>query len=301
MKKALMYGAGSIGRGFIGQVLHESGYRVVFVDTNSEIVDALNKNGCYTQVIINDDTREERKIDNVCAVNGIDAQAVIDEIAQCDLMAVSVGAAVLPLIAANIAGGITKRLESDPTAFINILICENILRSSQFLRELLAGVQGFDARLLSRVGLVRTTIGRMVPPASAQLHGDDPLKISVEPYCELPLDKDAFVGDIPNIAHSKAYSPFEFFEDKKLFIHNMGHALTAYLGYLKGYDYIWQAIGDSAIAPKAKSAMLCAAHAISRAYGADKAELEAHVDDLLLRFENKALGDTVERVGEPTR
>jgi mannitol-1-phosphate 5-dehydrogenase len=47
MKKAVMYGAGNIGRGFIGQLFSESGYHVVFIDIADSVVDRLNKDGCY--------------------------------------------------------------------------------------------------------------------------------------------------------------------------------------------------------------------------------------------------------------
>ena len=298
MKKAVMYGAGNIGRGFIGQVLHDSGYRVVFVDTNLEIVDAINKNNCYTQLIVGRDFSRERIIDNVCAVEGGDTQAVIDEISQCDLMAVSVGAGILPRIAPSIAYGIAKRMQENPHACQNILICENIMHSSRVLRDLLCGVQGFDAGYLAQVGLVQTTISRMVPNLSDEIKKGDPTKIAVEPFCQLPMDKDAFMGEIPHIAHAVVYSPFAFYEDKKLLIHNMGHAVTAYLGYLNQYSYLWQAMEDTALVEKVRSAMLCVTHALEKDYRADGAELSVYVEDLLFRFGNKALGDTVARVGQ---
>ena len=47
MKKAVMYGAGNIGRGFIGQLFSESGYEVAFIDVNREIIDQLNRDGQY--------------------------------------------------------------------------------------------------------------------------------------------------------------------------------------------------------------------------------------------------------------
>ena len=36
--KAVMYGAGSIGRGFIGALFSEIGYEVVFIDVNDDVI-----------------------------------------------------------------------------------------------------------------------------------------------------------------------------------------------------------------------------------------------------------------------
>ena len=49
MKNAVMYGAGNIGRGFIGKVFYESGLSVVFVDVVQEVIDKL-KQGRQVQV-----------------------------------------------------------------------------------------------------------------------------------------------------------------------------------------------------------------------------------------------------------
>jgi len=297
-----MYGAGSIGRGFIGQILHDSGYHVVFVDVNAKIVDALNKEGRYTQVTVGNGKTTERIIDNVRAVNGKDTESVLMEIADCDLMAVSVGASVVKQIIPLIAEGISKRMEQHLRRSLNILICENIKSAHIVLRDMLCSAPGFDAGYLNDIGLVRTTLGRMVPVMSNDMPDSDPVKIVVEPFCELPIDKDAFVGNIPELVHTVAFSPFEFFEDKKLLIHNMGHATAAYLGNLKGYTYVWESMNDPEVFSLTKTAMTQVALALEKEYAANGEELSVHVEDLLFRFGNKMLGDTVERVGrDPMR
>jgi len=42
-KKMIQFGAGNIGRSFIGQLFSRSGYEVVFVDINKELIKEVNK------------------------------------------------------------------------------------------------------------------------------------------------------------------------------------------------------------------------------------------------------------------
>ena len=73
-KTAVMYGAGNIGRGFIGQLFHDSGYEVIFVDVNLEVLSALNEWHAYEQLIIDGETVERREITGVRAVDGRDKE-----------------------------------------------------------------------------------------------------------------------------------------------------------------------------------------------------------------------------------
>ena len=130
----------------------------------------------------------------------------------------------------------------------------------------------------------------------------NPLRVWVEPFCELPVDKDALKGETPPLQGLLPFSPFSYYIKRKLFIHNMGHAICAYLGWRKGYTYIWECAQDDDIRGTARAAMAESAAALRAEYKTPAAELEAHIDDLLSRFENKALGDTVARVGnDPVR
>ena len=152
------------------------------------------------------------------------------------------------------------------------------------------------------VGLVEASIGRMVPVQTDEMKDGNPLRVCVERYGFLPVDKAAFKGGIPEINDMVPFEPFDFFVKRKLFIHNMGHATTAYLGGLNGYRFIYEAIDDPDIRIVSQNAMLESAQALSRHYGVNLGDIQLHITDLLGRFTNSALKDTCERVGaDPTR
>ena len=297
--KAVMYGAGNIGRGFIGQLLSQSGYEVSFIDVNMEVINALNDRREYPVEILEKASNKEVIVKNVNGVNGMDADAVAEAICQADVMATAVGVNVLPRIAGNIASGLKKRWESGNTAPFNIIICENLIGADSFLagkvKECLTDDECkiFD----SSVGMVEASIGRMVPIQTPEMTKGDILRVCVEPYCNLIVDKDAFKGEIPAIENMSAYPKFQLYIERKLFIHNMGHSMTAYFGNLKGYEYIWQAIEDAEIRSMVLHGMMASAVALAQKYDVPTVPLFDHVGDLIYRFTNQKLGDTVFRVG----
>lgn len=302
--KAVIYGAGNIGRGFIGQLFYESGYEITFIDVNSEIVDKINTDNGYPITIIDNHSKDIRWVYNIKAVNGRDLDAVAKCIAEADLVATSVGANILPFISNPILNGLRLRWAKSNFDPLNIILCENINKASNYFSQLIQSNMTEQEKLQfsDSVGLVDASIGRMVPIMTPDKQEGNILSIWVEPYCDLPLDKDGFKGSIPEIKNMIVYSPFSYYVEKKLFIHNMGHAMTAYLGFLRGYQYIWQAINDPEINYAVRKAMMESSIALSNRYKVDIHQLSNHVDDLLERFANSYLGDTIQRVGKnPSR
>ena len=297
--KAVMYGAGNIGRGFIGQLFSQSGYSVSFIDVNKEIIGELNRRHEYTVEILSNEKNDEVCVKNVSGIDGMDAEAVSLAIAEADVMATAVGVNILPRIVGNIAQGLKKRWANGNMVPLNIIICENMIDADKFLAKSVKELLGDDEKKLfdDLIGTVEASIGRMVPIQTPEMTKNDILRVCVEPFCNLIVDRDGFKGEIPNVANMSAYAPFALYIERKLFIHNMGHSLTAYLGNLKGYEYIWQAIADPEIEVLALRAMTESALALSIRYNVPFKELYEHVEDLLYRFTNKKLGDTVFRVG----
>lgn len=304
MKRAVIYGAGNIGRGFIGQLFSQSGYEVVFLDINKVIIDRINRDRCYPLRFISSGRSWEILVTHVRGVNSMDTAAAAAEIASADLMATAVGANILPRIAPVIALGLKARWQADNVEPLNIIICENLISAHNVLEHLLQESLGESYRsiLSERVGLVEASIGRMVPVAIEAMQQGNPARVWAEPYDELPVDRAGFRGKIPEIMGLKPFSPFRFFIERKLYMHNMSHAILAYLGNLAGHEYIWQAVRDNAVAVVAWGALLESAQALSQRHGVALAELEEFCKDLMTRYDNQLLGDTVARVGrDPIR
>ena len=301
--KAVMYGGGNIGRGFIGATLSQSGYEVTFIDVAESVVKALQEKHCYPVRYVSGEGSEDVWIQNVTAVNGNDTEAASEAIASCDIMATAVGARILKFIVPNIVAGLRKRW-ARTDAPLNIIICENLNDANKILEGMLKERLTEEEQNIfdARVGLVEASIGRMVPVQTEEMKDGDPMRVCVERYGFLPVDLDAFKGPVPEISNLVPYAPFDFYIKRKLFVHNMGHATCAYLGGYIGRKYIYQAIEDPEILSIVENAMLESAMALHKKYGVELDQLLMHITDLLGRFRNEALKDTCKRVGgDPAR
>ena len=299
--EAIMYGAGNIGRGFIGQRFYLSGYETTFIDVNATVVDELNKTGKYPIFVTRGTEYVPEWVENVKAVNGRDEEAVVRAIADCDIMATALGVNILPFVAPLLARAILARREINRP--LNILICENMIGSNEYLHGLVEPhIPQKDREWFEEnIGFVCVSVGRTVPPTPEEFKKQYPLAVCAEPYSELPVDAAGFrpAGcEMPPIKELVPFSPFAFFIERKLLIHNMGHALMAYMAYQKGYHYIFEAATDGEIKYILTRALIESARGLAKRHGAPLDDTLQFVEDLMVRFENPLLIDDVLRVGK---
>ena len=303
-ESAVVFGAGSVGRGFLGQLLTESGYEVVFVDLDAPLVAALAERGGYTLRLSGVTGVEDRTIAPVRAVDGRDGVAVAREVSRAGLVATAVGARALQAIAGPIADGLSQRWADPDAAPLNVIICENLHDAPEQLRGFVgAALSDVERnRLDAGVGFVPAVIARMSPVPTAEQRAADVSLIVAEPYKVLPVDRDAFVGPIPEVVGMVAVAPFEAYTARKLFIHNAAHALLGYLGYQRGYTYGYEALDDAWVRSRVDQALRESSQALIRAYGFEPVALQEHMDYLLVRFANRALSDPISRLSrDPLR
>jgi len=296
--KLVQIGAGNIGRSFIGQLFSRAGWSVVFVDVNSELVRLLEKERRY-RILIKDEVPEEIWIENVHALDARDINAVARDIASADLLATAVGAYNLPHIYPLIAAGLQQRLTSKRP--LDILICENVLRGAELFREGLKPLLLADFPFERMVGLVETSIGKMVPIMPEDARRSDPLLLYAEAFNTLIVDRRGFLGPVPDVPGLDPKDNIAAYVDRKLFTHNLGHAAAAYIGHVVHPEavFMWQVLDDREIHNAARRAMWESARSLMLRYPYefDEHDQSEHIEDLLRRFANTALGDTVHRVG----
>ncbi|MBI4978285.1 MAG: hypothetical protein HZC28_12445 [Spirochaetes bacterium] len=294
-KKLVLFGAGNIGRSFIAAVFSRAGYETVFVDVNKPLVAALNAKHEYRVIVKHPDGHDETiVVKNVRAVDGNDTQRVADELADASIAATAVGKDALKYIIPNLAEGIKRR--SDKA--LDVILAENARNAVTLCREMLEKVLGDTTK---RVGLVATSIGKMVPIMKDEDVKTDPLWVFAEPYNTLIVDAKGFLNKIPDVPDLKPVENIDAYVDRKLFVHNLGHAAAAYFGFQadKKAVLIADVLKDESVTRRVRECMLEASNALVKEYSETLTmqELTAHIDDLISRFRNRSLGDTVFRVG----
>lgn len=301
-RKAVVFGAGNIGRGFLGQLLYDSGFETVFIDVDGNAVDCLNRAGCYEITITAAGACETRRIGGVRAVNANDPIICARELAEADIAATAVGVNALPAIAETLAAGIRERMRMRPEP-LNIILCENKIGADRYMEGLVKEHLSAEETAFfdTNIGLLEASVERMVTSAAAPAQPGTLTRITAEDFNTLPVDAANIKGTLPPIAGVEPFAPFDFYIFRKIYMHNMSHAMTAYLGYLRGHHLLCDAAADPLIRVAALRALGETAGALEAEFGPAAAGLGAYAANLMTRYENRLLGDTVLRVGRDTR
>ena len=302
MNKLVLFGAGKIGRSFIAQLFARSDYEVVFIDTDTEIIAALNARRAYNVIIKDVSGDKVIHVPNVRGVHASRVNEISNEIADTDIMAISVGPKALPIIAPTVAKGILERHKKYPDYPLDIIPAENLRNAAKIFGEELKHHLDKSIDIIVYLGLIETSIGKMVPIMPKEVVEQDPLLVYAEPYNTLILDGKAFKNPIPKVAGLAPKENMPAWVDRKSFIHNLGHAAGAYYGnvHYPEMTYMFEIMAKKNVGDFTKSVMCQAADILMELYPNEFTikDLNEHIEDLILRFSSQALGDTVYRVGQ---
>lgn len=289
MKKVVHFGAGNIGRGFIGALFAQSGYHVTFVDIAPEVIDLLNTEDSYF-VRTASEPQKTYKVNNVSGINNQqDPDKVIAAINEASFVTTAIGPKVLPFIAPLIARALAARTNSEK---LYVIACENQINATDLLKEEIFKALDSEQieKLEGQVFFLNSAVDRIVPLQ----HNDKPLDVLVEDYHEWIVESGEPVPKIEGMQTVPDLSPYI---ERKLFTVNTGHAVTAYLGYLAGKQKIHETLRDSAVYDQVKATIEETGAYLIQKYHFEPEVHEQYIEKILHRFQNPQLNDDVTRVG----
>ncbi|CCU78423.1 unnamed protein product [Blumeria hordei] len=295
--KAVHFGAGNIGRGFVAEFLYNSGYEIVFCDVSVPLVKRLNEQKKYKVVRVGGEGMSEVTITNYRAINTqTNATNAIEEIISADLVTCSVGPKVLEFIAPIIAKGIDGRSNEAPP--ITVIACENAIAATETLANYIRNPSYTDPDRLStlseRAKFANSAIDRIVPAQDP----DAGLDVKLELFYEWIVDLTSFQGHSPpKIDGVKWVENLAPYIERKLFTVNTGHATAAYYGYVYQKTTVYDALQDNSILQEVKNVLKETSELITSKYCIKEDEQEEYVKSIIKRISNPYLEDTIERVG----
>ncbi|GKT93533.1 mannitol-1-phosphate 5-dehydrogenase [Colletotrichum tofieldiae] len=294
-KKAVHFGAGNIGRGFVACFLHNSGYEVVFADVADALIDKLNETPSYRVIEVGAEGTNENTITNYRAINSRTHEAdLVEEIATADVVTCSVGPNILKFIAPVIAKGIDKRPSN--LAPIAVIACENAIGATDTLAEHIKDPRNTASHRLEdhhkRARFANSAIDRIVP-------AQDPnagLDVTLEKFYEWVVERTPF-EEIPSIEGINWVDELAPFIERKLYTVNTGHATAAYHGYNRSKRTVYDALQDKAIMAEVRKALEETSNLIISKHGIDEKAQREYAAKIIRRIGNPHLEDAVERVG----
>ncbi|AZU60006.1 mannitol-1-phosphate 5-dehydrogenase [Neobacillus mesonae] len=291
MKLAVHFGAGNIGRGFIGALFSQSGYHVTFVDIAEQVINQLNTEKRY-QVKLATDQQETMTIDNVSGLNNLtQEQEVVEAIGKATYLTTAIGPNILPHIAPLMAKGIMERVRKTDEK-LYVIACENQISATDLLKGYIFDHLDEETKekLAGKVYFFNSAVDRIVPIQNNK----GSLDVLVEAYYEWVVEANE---SIPHVEGMKIVSDLAPYIERKLFTVNTGHAVIAYLGYLGKKETIDQALGDEAILAQVRATLSETGAYLIHQYGLNPDEHQQYIDKIINRFKNAHLHDAVTRVG----
>ncbi|MBY5023982.1 mannitol-1-phosphate 5-dehydrogenase [Streptococcus suis] len=294
MKQAVHFGAGNIGRGFIGEILFENGFEIAFVDVNVTIIDALNQRHSY-EIEIAEEGKRHIAVSGVRGINNrLNPEEVVTAISTADLVTTAIGPNILPFIAGLVAQGIEARRQAGNTQPLDVLACENMIGGSAFLYEEVKkhlSEEGL-AYAAEFVGFPNAAVDRIVP---AQSH-EDPLFVVVEPFNEWVVETQGMKN--PNLKLEGVHyeADLEPFIERKLFSVNSGHATSAYTGAHFGATTILEALQNPEVKSKVEAVLAEIRSLLIAKWNFDEQALVDYHKVIISRFENPYIVDDIARV-----
>lgn len=288
--KAVHFGAGNIGRGFVGSLLHGAGIHIVFADVNEELIEQLKAAESYTVHEVGQESRDVVVTDFSAVNSASEGERLVEEIASADIVTCAVGPSILKFVAPAIAAGIAARPQG--SAPLVVMACENAINATDTLAEHIREHLS-ESQIEGKAVFANTAVDRIVP-------NQDPgqgLDVKVETYFEWAIESGPFGENRPEIPGVTWVEELGPYIERKLFTVNTGHATSAYFGFAAGFEKLSDALEDPDVHAKVEAVLGETKDLLVAKHGFSPEEQQAYVDKILARFANPHLPDTVTRVG----
>lgn len=303
MKEALVFGAGKIGQGFIGDLLHDDGYKIYFADVNEETVADINRKNCYSLFLTNHNYRE-KIIDNVSAFSlRTDREKIIALITKVDILTTSVMKTNLIKVAPIIAEGLKERLEKKQKRII-VMACENAIFGTDILKKHILETKLISSEELQRVGMFPNTgVDRFV--FGGIYNGKS--GVAVSDAHELAIERQKLDDPLSTpITGAEYVDNLEAVLKRKIYLVNCWLAISSYIGAYKGYTMVNQTLLDKDIQKVAINAVRESANALCAKFDFSDKDMDDYIDKMIIAryddYNQEGIVDTISRVGrQPIR
>ncbi|AXK50946.1 mannitol-1-phosphate 5-dehydrogenase [Spiroplasma alleghenense] len=286
--KAIHFGAGNIGRGFIAPILFQDKKieEIVFVDVNEKLVQQINQEKKY-QVIEKGNQISKIEIKNIKAITGT---SIFDDTSKLNfddysILTISIGQNNLKYILPQILKIISQR-----TTPLVIMCCENGNRVSTFFKDMILeqGVKMQD------INFVDCVVDRIVPNAVFKN-----LDVEVEKYYSWVVNLDQWPKEVEKITSLEYSNNIEGEINKKICLLNGAHAAIGWYRWQVDkfkISFVRESLAQDDTMEFVQGYLNELVEIISLKYNFEKTDLKNYAKKIIERFTNPYLDDELERV-----
>ena len=303
--KIVIWGAGKIGRGFIGDLFFQAGYQITFIDADKKLTESLGAQGFYTVFNLRSETDQEKKlIDHFSILHYEENERVQAALNSTQLMAVVVFPLAFEDTAKRIAQHIEERRLKKDAPDLDIILCANIHHPEPRFRKLIDSFLSEEGKkyLKQNIGIAESLIIRMAVEPAEDMIKEDPFVVMTNGYRILTVDKTALKNKAPELKGIRLTENITAEEIRKMYTYNMIHAVYAYLGKMNNLTTVIEAIQDETIQSTALGALEEVSLGLQKELGFSEAEMNEWNREVLENMANPILKDSINRVGgDPKR
>lgn len=304
-QEALVWGAGKIGRGFLAEIFQDADYNLNFIEYDKTLLNKLKEADKYTiYKMIAEDRQEQIDIEDFEAHHSQNKEVITDKICrENSIIAIAVHQKALPEVVKMMVPGIIKKSENDADSTLDVILCINMSHPASYCKQLLQEKlpQAQQKYLQENIGLIESVVMRISPETPQEILEKDELAVLNNGYPEMPVDKTAFKGKIPETDMLHLSEDIEAEEKRKIYTLNMAHVMLAYLGKPRGYVYADECIQDPEIRKVVSGALKEVGVGLVGRYHFSENEMKSWYQDIINFLENPVLKDELSRLGRDSQ